>query len=241
MQTAAIGQVLRTDFQQGIKRSCTDQIRNFCEESKIFLATRKVSIIIGSQNEQKIAAVTKAVQKWAMSIAKNIDLSIVSYEADSEINPQPVGLWEIKEGASNRLWKIRDKLHHERDSLVIYIALENGIMEEKQMHIHNSGIFESRENHTWVDRCLVKVLIKFGYKEWYGDALSVGVTVPKECVEKAEKSEWKKTAGSFIAEQYTCYAGDWHKKIGGISREEIMENAIETALGMGNRFCYAIE
>jgi non-canonical (house-cleaning) NTP pyrophosphatase len=208
-----------------------NQIKAICRENDFH---GRLTIYIGSQNPHKMKSALDGITKWAKQFFQELAVSYVVSGAKSNVPEQPVGR-EGEEGALNRLAEV----HHKYKSYLaekeihVFVSFENAITEEKIDVIQNKHMFETKEGYAWVDRCVVVGQIYLGKdRMWKFSSHSKGVTVPKEYVEESRKTQFHKTAGSFIAEHYQCPNDDWHEIFGGVSRKKLMTDALEAALGM---------
>lgn len=227
----AVGQIIPALSSPSFSYENLIELKQLCQSSHF---ENKFSIYIASQNDHKMKSAVEGIKLWAESHFLNPKLSWVMSGAKSDVPEQPIG-GEVERGAHNRLNEIYDRYKGEikEDHITIFVAFENGIAEEKISEVTNALIFQTKESHAWVDRAVVKGIIHYGKNFACNiSAFSAGVTVPKNCVEESIKSNCAKTAGKFIAERYEgCSHDNWHEKIGGISRQKLMTEAMLRALG----------
>jgi len=191
-----------------------------------------VKLFVASENKLKVDAAKSAVEKWLKGNAET--LAIKGFNAESKIKEQPVGKETTMQGAQNRITHLKELAKATSEpGLQLFVSMENGLMPEEVAELKNKEKFlDTETKKAWIDRCYVIVEI-FHNKEKVaeGSAFSRGVTTPMDAVEAAKATEWNKTAGSFIEKIYGFNSKDWHTKMAGVGRQELMEETITTALG----------
>lgn len=194
-----------------------------------------IEIYVTSKNSLKIQAAVSAVVCWVTELLGHNKFKYQSegFEVSSDIDEQPHGLENTLYGADNRLnnMKIELSMRNDFNTLCILVSLENGLNCEQVSNVKNPEIFLV-DGKVWVDRCIVVGELWFKNKAIPFDAISEGVTTPKDAVALSEQSNWTKTAGFFIAEKYGFNAKDWHAGMCGKNRQTIMEETIKTSLGL---------
>lgn len=226
-----IGQLVPSQSQSFNKESLI-QLKDYCTR---FNFQGRINIYVASENESKKRAALAAVKEWAKKYFTDPQLYVTSIATISDVNEQPFGENETKKGSNNRLLAIYQKClpFTIPNQMNIFVAFENGVMEEKLPSINNREVFESQAGFAWVDRCYVSAAITFGL-DYYCKftSISKGVTVPYSCIRASIASGNKKTAGQFVSEQYDGVVHDnWHETLTGVSREKLMQEALLNALG----------
>jgi len=154
------------------------------------------------------------------------------FNAASKVSEQPVNN-ETLVGAWNRIKHLFNLSQESKkdDALHVFVSMENGIFSEQVAQLNNPEIFyDAEKKAAWVDRCFVVVEVASRtMRTFTGNAYSRGVTVPVSCVQESEKSGWNKTCGSFIEQKFGFNNKDWHGKMAGVNRQQLMEEAIVTA------------
>lgn len=222
-----LGQIIPTESNQGLSGIDNKDIFTLCQG-------RKIQVFVGSANGLKVEAAKKAVEIWARNFLTDPVINIQGFDVPSGINEQPNGSKNTMTGAVNRLLALKENVKNilDNDLLTVYVSMENGLIPEVVHNLRNPETFLLKDKFAYVDRCIIVGHVVLKNKLWPFTSVSVGVTTPRECVELAEKSNWSKTAGSFIAEKYQWNPKDWHGSIAGKSRQTIMEEAILLALGL---------
>ncbi len=203
-----------------------------------------VDVVVSSTNEMKKMAALAAITSWLAKNNCNSNIKLFGYGVSSDIAEQPSSFEITMNGAKNRLQNLKKTHPTNTKNITIYISLENGIMlENVDLTGLESDIFSDPENNNqvWVDRCVcIGELVYF--EDVDGDvdsalltslefsAVSIGVTTPLNQVLSSRDSNWTKTAGSFIATTFGFPSSDWHGKMAGKGREEIMREMIESCL-----------
>lgn len=202
-----------------------------CEIKKC--ASREYSIWVGSTNAMKIDAARSAVQLFAEKhFGSDIKLTcVLGCNALSGIDEQPHGREHTETGAQNRLSYMNARAT-EPDEIRFYVTMENGVIKEEVSDLKNPDIFLDKDNKVWIDRCFVIVQVAYKTLSWEGKAYSDGVTTPLACVRDSEIAQWKETAGSFIKSSLDLNANNWHEALAGKGRPELMQEAIQRALGL---------
>ncbi len=204
----------------------------------------RVTLLIASQNQQKISAATNAVQLWLKQFGKDIkDLSVLVSEVPSGVGEQPFAN-ETEIGATNRYNAVFKRYKSQLDdrTITIFLAFENGISEEPLTKIEDPAVFQTKEGHAYIDRCCVYGSVYYGKKLAFAlHGFSKGVSAPRECVEKSIATNCTRTAGSFIYETYSKSddesprigsPNNWHFYVGGNDRRELMQEAVMDCLGI---------
>ena len=163
-----------------------------------------MKIIVGSQSQVKLDAVTQALA------ATGIEAEIVGVKAKSNVAEQPMDN-ETLDGARNRANHAR-QLAPDGD---LYIAIENGIFTEP--------------DGRYVDKAVVMAIAKDGMETV---ALSEGVEFPKAAVEEARQRGFATTtAGQVMAEQgVVAKHDDPHFSLIGKSRATILTETVSELL-----------
>jgi len=172
----------------------------------------RIQVAVGSTKQQKC----QAVERIFSSISQGASPILVSINAHSGINEQPVGLDETLKGACNRLTAAR-KAHPNSEFAV---GIENGIVKT----VHEAQVH-------WIDFAWVAIDHISGRR---AIASSTGVEFPLDLVQEAERRGFNKvTVGSLIAEKYRCDSSDPHSFLTNqsVSRVDMLVQAGETALG----------
>lgn len=82
--------------------------------------TNNITVSIGTKSDIKLNATKRAFA----SAFPNAHITILTCDAQSKINDQPVGFQETMRGAYNRLQSTKHQ-HHKSD---FFVAIENGII-----------------------------------------------------------------------------------------------------------------
>jgi non-canonical (house-cleaning) NTP pyrophosphatase len=182
---------------------------------------KDIKIYVASTKELKMNAAKEAVQSLMLGHLQSINVEVKGFAAESNIKEQPVGTDETKKGANNRLENLRVLVekkeqifpHIERDNILrIFVSMENGIINEKL-----NGV------DVLVDRCYIICRIFYNGHKKKVKGFSDGVTVPSECFTESYNTGFNKTAGDFIAKKYDTNGTDWHQKLAGVSRKELIK------------------
>lgn len=190
----------------------------------------KLQLFVASENKLKIESAKNAAMLWL----EGYTIEAKGFNAASKIHEQPVGEEETKQGAKNRITHLKElaKADVRDDAVQIYVSMENGLIPEEIKDVKNPGTFlDTTIAKTWVDRCFVIVELFNQGKAYEGFGISRGVTTPVDAVHAAEDTKWNSTAGSFIEHIYKFSAKDWHGKMAGVGRQELMQETISAALG----------
>ena len=83
-----------------------------------------LKVVVGSTSEHKINATRAALREL------DIQAEVMEFAADSGVNPQPEGLNEILEGATNRAFNVR-VVAQPSGTRTLFIGIENGIVYKK--------------------------------------------------------------------------------------------------------------
>lgn len=195
-----------------------------------------VHVLIPSTNALKVKAAKEAVERLLAEILGEKEIlkwkiDEKGIECESGVAEQPHGFEITKNGAETRLFNLRKQVA-ETEYPTFYVSMENGLIIENFSPKQNKNIFEIENGKTWIDRTVVVVEFQHLNLILKAIGLSLGVTTPVEQVLEAEKSNWTKTAGSFIGKKYGVDPKNWHTFMCGKSREEIMKDSIKNCLGL---------
>jgi non-canonical (house-cleaning) NTP pyrophosphatase len=194
-----------------------------------------IKIYVASNKQLKMNASKEAIQSLMQGYLQSVTMEVLGcHAAESNIKEQPVGVDETKKGAKNRIDNLRKQLHIKQvfastesdDVLRIYVSMENGIIKEKLNGVKDKDLFETEDHMVWVDRCYIICEIYYNCHKKKVKGFSDGVTVPLEFVEASRNSDFNTTAGDFIAKKWDTNGTDWHLKLAGVSRKEIIKNGI---------------
>jgi non-canonical (house-cleaning) NTP pyrophosphatase len=158
-----------------------------------------------------------------------MQLLVKGFNTKSNVEEQPVN-GRTYEGAMNRLThlKMLAKEMEAEDTLSVFVSMENGIFSEQVEDLQNPELFYDTERQAaWVDRCIVIIEVA---SRGIASAYSQGVTVPVSAVLASLQTGCSKTCGFFIENEYGFASKDWHGQMAGVSRKELMEEAIVSAL-----------
>ena len=233
MQADFLGQSVAPPANQGLSPQSANEIKETAGQAW----GKKVEVLVTSKNALKMQAAKESVTAWVKALFKDsAEIAVKGYGVPSNIDEQPHGLEHTRQGALNRLDNMKKELQKEdiRNGdgvLRVLVSLENGIMKENVPNLKNQGVFQT-DGGVWVDRCVELVEIWLQGKVWKMEAVSEGVTTPKEQVEQAEQARWGTTAGTFIEQKYGWPNADWHGGIAGKGRKFIMEELAKAALGL---------
>lgn len=200
---------------------------------------RPVQLFVASANAAKIQAAAIAVAEVVEKRVPEAGMAVKGIDSASGVPNQPFGEEVTRRGSTTRLANLITAVNASEGSdvskvtdsvLRIFIALENGLGEEKVAGLRNPDIFQTRAGHAFVDRCIVSGRVVFDGVSADFSAVSEGVTTPRVCVERSRATEWETTAGVFIEDEYGFPNKTWHDAMAGKERQEIMEEAILAAL-----------
>jgi len=171
-------------------------------------ASSKPKVILTSQSEIKLQAVKNVFSEYTYQIE--------SYKTESGVPEQPLGFEEIEMGTMNRLKYVFDK--HGAESDTIYISIENGLLNHMGSpypgnhfyDIANIAVLYVPKNTNEVD--LDKVI-----SSW-----SAMVPVPKALYDQVPDDR---------SSTFTPGNNDPHQKICGVTREQILTQALEVVSG----------
>lgn len=153
-------------------------------------------ISLSSSNTDKIKAV-----KEAFKLVYDVQMEVVSHKSDSKVPPQPVGLNQIKEGATQRVKDLAEKPS---------VGMENGI-------IHDDGI--------WYD--IGCVCLKVDEELHYGWTRKV--PIPQKYIDSFFRKEHE-TVGKAIAHDLKCSDSNWHYTLHKMHRSFLLAEALEDIL-----------
>lgn len=178
--------------------------------AKDFYKPEKIAIM--SKNNDKIEAVRRA---FYLHFPFKENLQFISFgDQPSGVNEQPIGQLETLTGCENRL---HGSIGLNADGFDYMISLERGLF---------SG------DDKWLDQTCV-IIEKLDGK---GNALlkSIGwsraFSMDEKYVLESAKTNYMKTAGSFLSVDQKCSSSDWYQKIHGISCIDIMQEVIQSSL-----------
>ncbi len=102
-----------------------------------------------------------------------------------------------------------------------------------------NGLVEFEPNQTYVDLAVIALVAGYGIEPLF--VTSCGIPFPKAHVRSSLDSKRATTAGDFIAQATGCDGTDPHSYLtrGRVSRAEMLEQAIESALSMSPLIEYA--
>lgn len=185
-----------------------------------------VRLYIASESDQNLQASIDAVSRFVQEILSRIPvIESEKHEVASDMPNQPMGVSQTERGSRNRLENLIAKVRvitgidptKVKDSVVrIFVALQNGILVEPE--------------ETYVDRSFVTVRVCFDGESTDCTAISQGVMVPKQCVEKSQDSGFKKTVGEFIEEIPEFPHHSLRAAMDGLEHKVIIEETILAAL-----------
>jgi len=191
-----------------------------------------VEVYVTSKNKMKMEAASKSVVQFVNALfpKKNVDITSKGYGVKSDVDEQPHTIEYTYKGASNRMDNMIVELCKEnitietKDGVLrVLISLENGIMSEVVNDLKNPKVFATVGACAYVDRCCERCQIWYDGKIIHLYAISEGVTTPIAAVTKSSDSNWTKTAGFFISQEYGWPDADWHGPICGKGRTQIMQ------------------
>jgi non-canonical (house-cleaning) NTP pyrophosphatase len=223
-----LGQLLPAIDSHGFKAEVNKQISSLSE-------VRKIQAWVASDNAFKVQAAKNSLLLWAEKYSPSATVDAKGVATSSDISEQPHSKEETELGAKNRLTHLKEYVKHTAisfDALQVFVSMENGIMQESVPNLKNQAIFIDTEGKCWIDRCCVVVEVASSTLQLSATALSEGVTAPVSTVKDSEKTNWTKTCGFFIQKEYDFPAKDWHGKMAGKSREAIIQETIQKALGV---------
>ena len=236
MNGTFLGQLIPAPADQGLTTEEIQSIKKIITEAG-GITNCRVEVFVTSANALKIQASKDAIKQWLVELfpgETGWNITEEGFEVPSEVDEQPHGIEITKKGALNRLNNMKVKLVQKKraseNTITILVSLENGLIPEKHLGFKNPDTFLDK-GVVWVDRCCVIGEIWFQKKSWNIMGFSEGVTTPLNEVMCAAKTNWSKTAGSFIAEKYGWNAKDWHIGICGKGRQVIMTEAIRNSFG----------
>lgn len=187
--------------------------------SIVITAPKKLTdIFVASTNVTKLTAVYEASLKDSSIFPNNEVFEIYSVNGiSSEISEQPLGLVETSNGARNRLNNCMSLIH---DESAIFVSIENGLIES-----------ESEGPQTpimYYDVPVIQYKLPDTEIKMINSSAS-GVLIPGEYnsfVEKSLQSPNRSiTFGSILEKRFAIK--DWHKFISGVSRKNIIRDAME--------------
>jgi non-canonical (house-cleaning) NTP pyrophosphatase len=193
-----------------------------------------IQICVASTKQLKKDAALEAIKHLALGHLRSLDIEVKGFAAESHVKEQPHGSEMTILGARNRITHLHQLAHPNNpattkdDVLYFYISMENGIIEETVGNVKNPELFKTKEDTVWVDRCYIICEMFHNMQKKTLEGFSDGITVPLQHVKDSERTDWNVTAGKFIAEKYDTSESDWHEKLGGVSRKELIKKGIDT-------------
>jgi len=185
-----------------------------------------VRLYIASKSDQKVQASIDAINRFVQEILSRVPvIESERHELPSGMPNQPMGSSQTERGSRNRLENLIAKVTAStgddptrvKDAVLrIFVALENGILVEPE--------------DTYVDRCFASVRVCFDGAFADCTAISQGVMVPKQCVEKSQDSGFEKRVEEFIEEIPGFPHHSWHGAMDGLEHKVIIEETILAAL-----------
>lgn len=167
--------------------------------------------VVGSTSEHKINATRAALREL------DIQAEVFGFAADSGVNPQPEGLNEILEGATNRAFNVR-AMAQPSGTRTLFIGIENGIVHKKTSQF---AIVSDYAEVVLLDGESVFFANSAGHPVNYGD------------VENARyKGLDKCTVAEFTKQRTGCDAKDAtpHYTGGRMTRVELLKGAVKLAI-----------
>jgi phosphoribosylpyrophosphate synthetase/non-canonical (house-cleaning) NTP pyrophosphatase len=173
---------------------------------------------IASTNKSKISAVSEAFN----FVFQFGYYSVSEDNSSSNVNPQPIGD-ETLIGAKYRIYNLSANIYkaieinrYDRDFDIndyrykYFFSIENGLFQEEGK---------------WYDKAVIIIEDTENKTEWIG--YSDPTPIPTKYVEASRATNFMKTAGEFIHEEFPEYdAGDWFLKFGPKSRKQVLKETI---------------
>jgi len=148
----------------------------------------------------------------------DIQAEVMGFAADSGVNPQPEGLNEVLEGATNRAFNVQHAVIRPDGERTIFLGIENGIVDKKS------------SRHAPVSDYAEVVLLD---DESIFFANSAGHPVNYGDVENARDKGFDRcTVAEFTKQRTSCDATDAtpHYTGGRMTRVELLKGAVKLAL-----------
>ena len=130
------------------------------------------------------------------------------------VNEQPTGFSETLQGALNRM-DIVD-LQGVREPNTWLLSVESG------------AFLQPYSTDKYHDQAVV-VLKNLGTNRTFYTCTHP-VELDEECLAASKKDNYQSTAGKYIALKYNCSATNWHKSLTGVSRVDLIKEAIRVLL-----------
>ena len=132
------------------------------------------------------------------------------------VNPQPRGEIETLKGAMDRLMSVPPRSIDIEPSTSWVVSVESG------------SYLKPYTTTEYVDQAVVIVKNLSTGRTVYNH--SYPVHIPANCMEQSIATGCQQTAGEFIALQYVTSPTNWHMKVGGVSRPDLIKQAVEELL-----------
>lgn len=171
-----------------------------------------LKVVVGSTSEHKINATRAALREL------DIQAEVMGFAADSGVNPQPEGLNEILEGATNRAFNVQRAVIRPDGERILFIGIENGIVYKKTSRF---ALVSDYAEVVLLDGEFAFFANSAGHPVNYGD------------VEEAQNNGLSRcTVAEFTKLRTGCDATDAtpHYTGGRMNRVELLKGAVKLAL-----------
>jgi adenine phosphoribosyltransferase len=173
-------------------------------------------VYVASQSsKEKYAAVRNAFTAY-YPFASALEVKYAQQQVIVDpVNPQPVGFVEALKGALQRLEAVETSRSISRP-------------EEWVVSIENAAFLQPYTSDKYHDQAVVVVTHVPTGRTLY--TCTHPVELDAECMAQSAASDYKHTAGQYIARKYHCSPTDWHATRAGMSRVDLLKEAIQFLL-----------
>jgi adenine/guanine phosphoribosyltransferase-like PRPP-binding protein/non-canonical (house-cleaning) NTP pyrophosphatase len=169
-------------------------------------------VLVASKSPEKLEGVTNAFRAH-FPFAKVRVQSAELRGIRNPVNPQPCGEGEALKGALDRLQAVPIP----SDPCNIWIV-----------SAESASYLKPYSTTEYVDQAVVVIENVRTGRRVYNH--SYPVSIPADCMAQSITTGYQETAGKFIALKYNTSATNWHLKVGGVSRPDLIKSAVEALL-----------